>query len=297
MPSRRKIREAVIQFLYCADLEGSAHPESMTETYWDFILESDQRKLLSAEFRMIHHLAHGRNKRLEEWIKRKDQALKSLSGWPEAENLARILERISNSETKWSVAYANLQKLSLDGEDAIIIRRLELAMNELFSIDKSLQQSRSEFLAGAEDFPQLKTSLEALTASTHRIDRISQRLNMVQNPQDFPEQVDLEKLRDSKSEMQQLRVSCSELIGRVMQCKDDIDHILAEVIENFSPERIDPVDRAILRLAVHELKQTDTPSKVIINEAVELAKRFGTTDSSRFVNGVLDKIASLSSGD
>jgi N utilization substance protein B len=55
------------------------------------------------------------------------------------------------------------------------------------------------------------------------------------------------------------------------------------------------VDRAVLRLATHEIQQTTTPVKVIINEAVELAKRFGTTDSHRFVNGVLDRIAKQAS--
>ena len=69
------------------------------------------------------------------------------------------------------------------------------------------------------------------------------------------------------------------------------DAALAAVVENYAPERIDPVDRAILRLATHELLHTDTPAKVAINEAVELAKRFGTSDSARFVNGVLDCIA------
>ncbi|MBI4277919.1 MAG: transcription antitermination factor NusB [Armatimonadetes bacterium] len=52
-------------------------------------------------------------------------------------------------------------------------------------------------------------------------------------------------------------------------------------------ERMSAVDRTILRMAVFELRHRDTPSSVVINEAVELAKRYGTEDSGRFVNGVL----------
>ena len=51
------------------------------------------------------------------------------------------------------------------------------------------------------------------------------------------------------------------------------------------------MDRAILRLGTYELLHAETPPKVVMNECIELAKRFGTTDSRRFVNGVLDKIA------
>jgi N utilization substance protein B len=48
------------------------------------------------------------------------------------------------------------------------------------------------------------------------------------------------------------------------------------------------IDRAILRLAIHELRATDTPPKVVLNEAIELAKKFSSEDSGSFVNGILD---------
>jgi len=295
MPSRRKIRETVIQFLYCADLEGGASPVELTDPFWDFVNESDQRKLLTAVFRMIHHLAQGRDQRLDEWMKRHKAAAVTLGAWPEAEPLAAILDRIARSEAKWSASYERLQRISLDGEDAIVINRLEAALKELFTIDHGLEQSRREFLQGLADFPQLAGPLEAIAASTRRMARISERLRMVENPQDFPDQSDLAKLRESKTEMEQLRSASTDLIAKVMKHKAAVDAILADVIENFAPERIDPVDRAILRLAVCELRESNTPPKVILNEAIELAKRFGTSDSSRFVNGVLDKIASQSS--
>ncbi|MFZ7198444.1 transcription antitermination factor NusB [Avibacterium avium] len=57
-------------------------------------------------------------------------------------------------------------------------------------------------------------------------------------------------------------------------------------------EELDPIERAILRLAVYELKfELDVPYKVAINEAIEVAKVFGADDSHRYVNGVLDKVA------
>ena len=295
MASRRKIREAAVQFLYCADLEGGADPSDVTDPFWEFINESDQRKLLTAMFRMVHHLAQGRNQRVSEWTKRQKQALEILGGWPEASSLAAILQRIAASEAKWSAVIERLQRISLDGEDALIIARLESTLDELFTIDHSLEVSRSEFLLGIEDFPQLTGPLEAICASTRRLQRISDRLRMVENPGNFPEQADLKKLRESKSEMDQLRSNTTDLLTKVTSNRASIDKALADVIENYAPERIDPVDRSILRLATYELMETDTPSKVILNEAIELAKRYGTSDSFRFVNGVLDKIASQSS--
>ena len=296
MPSRRKIREAAIQFLYCTDLEGGADPSDMTDPFWDFINESDQRKLLTAVFRMIHHLAQGRDQRLDEWRKRQQKALADLAAWPEATHVVTALERIGKSETKWTGILERLQRISLDGEDAVVIERLKGELDELFTVDRGLEQSRSEFLSSMEDFPQLSGQLEAVAASTRRLQRISDRLRMVENPEQFPDQADLSKLRESKTEMEELRNSTTQLVQMVKQHRERVDASLNGVIENYAPERIDPVDRAILRLATCELMESDTPSKVILNEAIELAKRYGTSDSSRFVNGVLDKIASQSSG-
>lgn len=70
-----------------------------------------------------------------------------------------------------------------------------------------------------------------------------------------------------------------------------IDPLIAETAERWRPERMAVVDRLILRLAVCELlRAADTPSAVVIDEALELARTFSTEDAVKFINGVLDAI-------
>jgi N utilization substance protein B len=72
---------------------------------------------------------------------------------------------------------------------------------------------------------------------------------------------------------------------------DDIDPLIGENAEHWRPSRMAIVDRLILRLAVHEfLHGRDIPKKVVINEALELARTFSTDESVGFVNGILDAI-------
>jgi len=68
------------------------------------------------------------------------------------------------------------------------------------------------------------------------------------------------------------------------------DPLIAAQAEHWRLSRMALLDRLILRLAVYELLHTDTPRPVIINEAIELAKKFSTEDSAKFINGVLDAI-------
>ena len=82
------------------------------------------------------------------------------------------------------------------------------------------------------------------------------------------------------------------LVSTTRERLDEIDDAIQSASRNWRLDRMSRVDRNILRLAAYELAHTpDVPTKVVINEAVELAKRFGTTDSPAFVNGILDRIA------
>jgi len=67
-----------------------------------------------------------------------------------------------------------------------------------------------------------------------------------------------------------------------------LDEIIGKHADNWRFERLAAIDRAILRLAIYELRATDTPPKVVLNEAVELAKKFSSEESGSFVNGILD---------
>ncbi len=80
------------------------------------------------------------------------------------------------------------------------------------------------------------------------------------------------------------------VLSGVRRNRDEIDALLAERAANWRLERMAVTDRNILRLAAFEMLYTDTPDRVVINEAVELAKRFGAKQSSQFVNGILDRL-------
>ena len=82
------------------------------------------------------------------------------------------------------------------------------------------------------------------------------------------------------------------LVRGVREDQTEIDRLIGECTENWRLGRLSSVDLATLRVATYELlRQRDVPTSVVIDEAIEVARRFGTTDSATFVNGVLDQIA------
>jgi N utilization substance protein B len=85
----------------------------------------------------------------------------------------------------------------------------------------------------------------------------------------------------------------SELVNGVIANLDEIDRRIAEKSKHWSMSRMARVDLNIMRLAVYELLyRPDIPKNVTMNEAIEVAKKYGAEDSASFVNGILDEIAS-----
>jgi N utilization substance protein B len=99
----------------------------------------------------------------------------------------------------------------------------------------------------------------------------------------------LERMRPEVGghEWEYLRTVCTG----VWTARAELDRTIAELTTDWPIDRLANTDRSVLRLAAYELLHTETPPQVVINEAVELAKRYGTEDSGRFVNGVLGALA------
>jgi transcription antitermination protein NusB len=93
----------------------------------------------------------------------------------------------------------------------------------------------------------------------------------------------------------ELEQFCKTIIHGTRENQARIDHAIADATINWKVERMAAVDRAILRLSVYEMiiSPEPTPPRVVITEAVEIAKRFSTNESARFVNGILDRVARM----
>ena len=114
------------------------------------------------------------------------------------------------------------------------------------------------------------------------------------NPQapdsDLTAELDEGMIRDTLRGPKQVEMAMT-LINGVRKHKAEIDAKIISHAENWTLARMALTDRNALRIGAFELLYTDTPAAIVINEAVEIAKMFGSENSAAFVNGILDKIA------
>lgn len=123
------------------------------------------------------------------------------------------------------------------------------------------------------DFPDKMDSIDAYTALNH-----------------YQEQLDELCLEDKIKQTSPVYEFALELIKNTLLNLDDIDHYISEQSENWEFDRLALVDKNILRMATYELVYKRIHPAIVINEAIEISKKFSTDNSGKFINGILDSI-------
>jgi len=118
--------------------------------------------------------------------------------------------------------------------------------------------------------------------------------DMEDKPTEFTTEIE-EKMRQvlefdrvELNTMQKKFIRC--LVINTVENIDKIDKLIKKFAKNWDFHRISLIDKSVLRIAIMEMKYSDTPSKVVINEAVDLAASFSGIKSSKFINGILDAV-------
>lgn len=290
--TRRQIREAVVQLLYSVDSEH-ALPSSPDPPVLDLLLEPLRERATRARAKAVLHLQQGRTKTL-----------------PPLTDLLRRLARVDlgGEDSHFPKALRELHEAELQlGEE---LDHLKHEMNGARSAKRLTQQldscrhsnlrsktAAAKIQGSDPTFPALR-ELRSLTLELwDELRRSVEKLDLALAREPGP-QSELRAVVQAENAIEDFSNRVSTYLDVLRSHLEEVDAHLAHTVDNYSPDRIDRVDRAILRLAACEiLFDPEVPAPVAINEAIELARSFGTTDSPRFVNGVLDRLRKAPASD
>lgn len=200
-------------------------------------------------------------------------------------------ERIESAVAELQRVRTTLEHLTEGELGASLLQNVLKLSNRLAKLDDAgLERLAKAFWQGARDAAAEDTArlggVEAVVPKTFEaIDELASAADQLGEALDWPTKA---ALADSEA----VRSFALGMIHRYQEHAQDVDKALDDAAEHWSLERMAALDREVLRLALAELWYDPTvPVEVAINEAVELAKKYGTDDSGRFVNGVLSRFA------
>lgn len=155
-------------------------------------------------------------------------------------------------------------------------------------VQETLETASAELKRGSERLLSSETRASDVNSAramvSDAIELTQTAMNRIGNAVDLPEFIQLANQQDVRS-------YALELLSTVSRRRSEIDQFLTEVLLDWQLNRLPRIDRDILRIAVVEMWFLGVPSKIAINEAVELAKRYSDEEGKRFINGVLRRVS------
>ena len=282
MASRRQIREAAVQLLYARE---SSPKDQGGASLWELINDRTGISYDKARVKVLAHFMQGRPATAKKLYNMLADCQAAIHAADPSEKVAKQFASLCTEEERHAETaknLLNLTKADLGGW------RGDLAKFLLSSAE--LKKKRAELAPIIDAFPpQQSNDLKKIFA---RLDEYDERARMVQFPDHFPDQRDLDHLHRLLKEMKALEQEVEDLVNAVESEKKNLDQLINEASTNFDITRLSKVDLAILRLATWEIRhRSDLDNAVSINEAIDLAHAFSGEESATFVNGLLDTIA------
>lgn len=282
---RRLVREVAVQLLH----SSLAQPDSEQERAdpWPLILAQQEGKIIRCRARAILHLQQNRAGRAKPFLQSRGTALPLLENYLDSKAPSKAFRQLFGAEEALP-DLLDLLKRQLKSEkepDAIASTIDRIAAQNLTS--RSALKELSAALGQPSHCP---APLLALAKAIAPLQASADLLQSLLSPTP-PDLRELTALRTAMSERDALKNESLALHTLILQHLPESDRLLAEKLKNFAPDRLGKVDRAVLRLALTELNHCpEIPPAVTINEAIEIARRFGDIESAGFVNGLLDKL-------
>ena len=280
--ARRQIREATVQLMHSTQSNTKEAGDP-----WPLILAQPEAKVTRARARALLHLQQNRPGRLKPVFAQRITAAPLLESFLDEKSAVRNLRQLLTAEGKLPDLFD-------------LLRRQLKSEKEPDDIEETMGRISDSNQTSLDNLTALEDTLGPLHACPQPLQSLAKALSPLRGTaqllrtllsENLPDLREVESLQDAIAERDLLKKETEKLHQLVAAHLKSTDELLAKHIENFSPERLAQVDRAVLRLAATELKHCpNIPPAVSINEAIEVARRFGGVESAGFVNGILDKL-------
>lgn len=289
MLSRNQIRQVALQYLYAA----SQMPETeQEEGIWDILMEPFRGDYCKLKAKAVSgHLTRDYPDKLRLFVTRARETADKLQHDPLTLPVRDLLQDLLGKEGEFNASLLQLKK-ALHEDPSNDKGALSAACNTAQELNTTLLQMRRRLLDALKDFPAYNAIWSPLVSSCNKLQEINDRINCLIHPDGRSSLAEIKKVVEAGQDADELYREAKTLGEEILRRRDELDTVINNMLENYSPERVSAIDRAILRLGAYELlHRGDLPAPIVISEAIRLAERFSSAESPRFINGVLAGIS------
>ncbi len=282
--SRSKVRQSTLGYLYTYLSNGCQPVDS--ELFWNIAQEKELDHLRVAQAKALLHAGRDYADSARLLAERLEKVENLMHADLTAAGLREDMARYARQSEQFDAALKAL-RYSLTDKRRDTTGQLALCMGDVLRLASVAEALGRELLPLFADFPGYRQQLDSLAAVVNRRARMYQACTALARPAEMADTRECAGLVRLARDMQELRPAVEELAREVIARMPLLDPRIEALLTNYSIERLDMVDKAILYLALYELEVKGLDTPIVVSEATALANEFSGSKSAPFIHGII----------
>lgn len=290
MINKSKVRQSAVNLIYAVEENGGNLQDFDLKLFWEIELETETNEHRKALAKAILHCTRASADSAELLNDRADIIRQKLGELPAAHHLIDDLNRLQQRSDEFEAAVATL-KYCRKSKRYDTTDQLALCCKEVLTLAQIVDALADNVVVRFADFPECRTDTQKLEAAIKRRRKLMSTCAALSIPETIlgkPEYVNLVR---SAELLRKLPEEAQSLALKVLQHKEQLNEILVPLLRHYSLERMDVVDRAIIYLALYELKLCKLDTPIVVSEATALAHEYSGGKSAPFIHGIISAAA------
>lgn len=282
--SRSKVRQSALSYLYTYLSNGSQPMDS--SLFWSISLEKERDHLRTAQAKALLHACRATADSARLLADRAETLENHMHADMTAATLREEIERYMNQSSNFDAAVKALQ-YCLGDKRRESTDQLALCNGDVMRLAAVVEALGRDLQPRFADFPAYRPLLDALTAAMNRRARMFQVCIALSTPLELGGNKEYVGLVRMAQDMEELRPAVENLVKGIIARIPLMETRLESLLTNYSLERVDMVDKAILYIALHELEENGLEVPIVVSEATALANEYSGSKSAQFIHGII----------
>lgn len=284
--NRSKIRRVALNLIYSVLENGGSPADVDFHLFWDIAQEKEQDQFRKTYAKAVLHAARASADSARILAERSEKLEDALHGDLTTGTLRDDAARFARRSADFETTLEALQ-FSLTDKRRVDSAPLAELTEEALQLAMILKTLGEELLPKLADFPVYRNVTEPYAAILRRRIRLMEAVAPLANPAHLSEDKEYAGLARQAQDLEDMRPAVEALANEVLDNRTELEATMGELLEHYSTERVDTVDRVILLIALHELKNKGLETPIVVAEATAMAHEFSGSRSARFIHGII----------
>ena len=282
--SRSKVRQSALCYIYTFLSNGSQPVDKAL--FWQMAQEKDRDHLRTAQAKAVQHACRASVDSARLLAERLQQVENRMHADLTAATLREEIARYAEQSARFDAALKALQYCQAD-KCRDTTDQLALCTGDVLRLAAIVESMGRDLLPRFADFPAYRQQLDALAAAINRRARMLQVCITLAAPLELTDNKEYAGLVRQAQDLEELRPAVETLVKGIIARIPLMEPRLEGLLTNYSLERVDLVDKAILYIALYELEENDLEVPIVVSEATALANEYSGSKSAQFIHGII----------